>query len=145
MERLFAYAYLWAWDLDSDQAYRDLLDDMFINLPENELLIELEGVVSNSKESFFRIKRYFDHENASFDKILFGKTLFERLEKAYVSNEIPIKEFAKRAYGMWNMLPRDVVEEEPFFILSYADDSLSWGDEKQARNLYEKAFSYYAE
>ena len=67
MEKLFAFAYLWAWDLDDEQVYRDILDNMFMNSPENELLLELEGLVSSYKESFFRIKRYFDYENASFD------------------------------------------------------------------------------
>ena len=143
MEKLFAFAYLWAWDLDDEQVYRDILDNMFMNSPENELLLELEGLVSSYKESFFRIKRYFDYENASFDKNLFGKYLFEGLEKVYVSNKISIKEFSKRAYEIWNILPRDIVEEEPFFTLSYADDPLSWGDEKQTRDLYEKAFSFY--
>ena len=143
MERLYAYAYLWAWDLDREQVYRDMLDNMFMNSPENELLLELEGLVSSYKESFFRIKRYFDYENVNFDKGIFGKFLFEGLENVYVSNEIPIKEFAKRTYEIWKMLPRDIVDEEPFIILSYADEPLSWGDEVQTRNLYEKAFSFY--
>ena len=33
--------------------------------------------------------------------------------------------------------------EEPFFALCYADDCLSYGDEKQCRDLYEAALSYY--
>lgn len=33
--------------------------------------------------------------------------------------------------------------EEPFHILSYADDCLSYGDEKQCRELYESMFAFY--
>ena len=83
VEKLFAYAYLWAWNLDKEQVYRDVLDEMFMNSPENELLLELEGLVANFKESFFRIKRYFEFESEGFDKEIFGKCLFEGLEKVY--------------------------------------------------------------
>lgn len=46
-------------------------------------------------------------------------------------------------YQLWQYLPSELSEKEPFDILCYADDLLSWGDEKQCRELYEKALFYY--
>lgn len=46
-------------------------------------------------------------------------------------------------YSLWQNLPEQISYVEPFYILSYADDPLSWGDEKQARELYENAIGYY--
>lgn len=54
-----------------------------------------------------------------------------------------IHSFAEKAYVAWNMLPKSIDQTEPFWTLSYADDPLSWGDEKQTREIYEKMFRYY--
>lgn len=32
---------------------------------------------------------------------------------------------------------------EPFVMLPYADEPLSWGDEKQSRELFQSMFDYY--
>lgn len=47
-------------------------------------------------------------------------------------------------YELWTMLPTEINEEEPFYILSYADDCLACGDEEQTKELYEKAFNFDA-
>ena len=46
-------------------------------------------------------------------------------------------------YRLWTLLPKKIKLEEPFYILSYADDCLGYGDEKQCRELYENALNYY--
>lgn len=46
-------------------------------------------------------------------------------------------------YLLWESLPGCVQDEEPFSILTYADEPLSWGDEQQSREIYEKVFGYY--
>jgi hypothetical protein len=35
------------------------------------------------------------------------------------------------------------LQMEPFWTLSYADDPLSWGEERQTHEIYEKMFGYY--
>ena len=40
-------------------------------------------------------------------------------------------------YSLWEKLPEHIQDIEPFKVLCYADDSLSWGDENQAKNIYE--------
>lgn len=46
-------------------------------------------------------------------------------------------------YSLWENLPGNIQDIEPFWTLSYADDSLSWGDEEQTRNIYEHILNYY--
>ena len=46
-------------------------------------------------------------------------------------------------YSLWESLPGNIQNIEPFFTLSYADDPLSWGDEEQTRNIYEYMLNYY--
>lgn len=56
-----------------------------------------------------------------------------------------IREFSRKAYNVWNMLPTHIYENDMFWVLNHADDYLAIGDEKSAIELYEKAFSYYKE
>ncbi len=67
------------------------------------------------------------------------------MNQVYKTNTLDIREFADRCYKMWTVLPKDISMQEPFHTLSYADDCLSYGDEKQTRELYEKAFDFYKE
>lgn len=39
--------------------------------------------------------------------------------------------FASRMYSLWKNLPSNIQNQQPFFTLCYADDPLSWGDEKE--------------
>lgn len=45
------------------------------------------------------------------------------------------KQFAEKMYSLWESLAGNIQEEEPFFMLSYADAPLSWGDEGQTRDV----------
>ena len=42
-----------------------------------------------------------------------------------------------------SIMNESALDCEPFHILSYADDCLSYGDEKQCRELYESMFAFY--
>jgi len=143
MECLFAYSYLWAWGFCSMQEYNVHLDMKFSESPNDDVLLGLEECSDNYKDTFARLNRYFEYETNSFDYYIFGKTLFEGLKIAYKSEDYNIFEFASKCYKLWKLLPKDLSNEEPFFILCYADDPLSWGDEKQTRTLYEQAFEFY--
>lgn len=121
MERIFAYVYLWAFGFCSRREYNMHLDDMFTQNVNDELLLELEECSGSYKES----------------------SLFAGLARAYDEESCNISEFGNRCYNLWNLLPGTITMQEPYFTLSYADDCLSYGDEKQTRKLYEKAFSFY--
>lgn len=61
-----------------------------------------------------------------------------------IYNQCEIEEFGKKMYELWKRLPSSIeYGENPFFVLNYADDCLSYGDEKQCRELYESMLNYY--
>lgn len=145
MECLFAYSYLWTLGFCSMQEYNEYLDRVFLETPDDEVLLELEECSNNYKDTFARLKRYFEYEANSFDAYKFGKTLFTGLETVYNSNLYDIVEYSKMTYKLWSLLPKTLYNEQPFWVLSYADDPLSWGDEEQTRAIYEEAFGFYRE
>lgn len=145
MEYLFAYSYLWAWGFCSMQEYNIHLDSMFSETPNDEVLLELEECSDNCKNTFARLKRFFEYETNTFDSDTFGKILFKGLETAYNSDIYDIAEFGRICYKLWNLLPGFLGHEQPYYVLCYADDPLSWGDEEQTRTLYEDAFNFYKE
>lgn len=143
MEHLFAYAYLWALGFCSMQEYNFHLDSMFSAAPDDGVLSELEECSDNYKNTFVRLKKYFEFETNTFDSDQFGETLFKGLETCYNSGVYDIAEFGKRCYELWNLLPDYLNQVQPFNVLCYADDPLSWGDEKQTHTLYTNAFNFY--
>ena len=144
MEELYAELLLWYIGLQTSDKYNTLLDEKFLKNIENEVYLELEGCSSHLLNSMGRFKRYWDYECSEFNCDLFGKQLFEGLKLIYEMNCLEISEYGKRCYKLWQMLPDSINQIEPFHTLLYADDPLSWGDETQTRELYERAFSYYA-
>ena len=46
-------------------------------------------------------------------------------------------------YSLWEVLPTTIQHKQPFYMLSYADDPLSWGDIEQSRSIYENVLNYY--
>lgn len=100
LECLFAYSYLWAWGLCSMQEYNVHLDRLFSETPNNKILLELEECSNNYKETFARLKRYFEYETNTFDSYIFGKTLFNGLEIVYKSDVYTIAEFGKICYQL---------------------------------------------
>lgn len=125
------------------QEYNLYLDSMFSEKPGDEVLVELEECSDNYNNTFVRLKRYFENEINTFDSDKFGKILFKGLETVYNSGVYDIAEFGSRCYKLWSSLPAFLDHEQPFYVLCYADDPLSWGDEEQSRTLYRDAFSFY--
>ncbi|MCI9500762.1 MAG: hypothetical protein HFG76_01930 [Hungatella sp.] len=138
MEKLFVYALLYSEGFDMWAMYSNTLDKLFIENPEDENYLSLEGMAP--KEAVLHTIAIM-HRN-TFDTGYFGKILMESLRQIY--ENIRLETFAKKMYSLWNKLPGFVDKEEPFFTLCYADDCLSYGDEYQCRQLYEKAMNYYA-
>ncbi|RKI93172.1 hypothetical protein D7V94_04110 [Parablautia intestinalis] len=137
MEKLFVYALLYSEGFDVWASYADTLDMLFIENLENEEYLSLE--MMRPKEAVLHsISVMYGSE---FDSEYFGKILMKSLQQIY--ENISIEVFAKKMYSLWKKLPQHICKEEPFFTLSYADDCLSYGDEYQCRQLYEKAMYYY--
>ena len=145
MESLIAAAFLWYHDLGTYEEYNSLLDKKFLQNPDSDILLELEWCSSDCGKTFEVLFHFWHYEYFQFfDTDIFGKNLFHGLETVYKSNSISLTEFGSRCYQLWTNLSNEpICDIEPFFTLSYADDCLSYGDEAQTRELYEKAFSFY--
>ena len=126
MEKLLVYAYLWRLELSEEEKYNNYLDLMFLNEPDNDLLLDLE-LLTDVEASIMRLNRYFGYEIKSFDIILFGKFLFFELGNIYHSKAISLTLFAKKCYELYTILPISVDNlEKPWDMLSYIDDMVEF-------------------
>lgn len=139
MEELLVFALLLCEEIVSEDEYLKRLDELFLQSPENDDFLYLEWV-TNIKEAIIYIRTNIDYK--IFDYELFGRILMEKL-RIYYKECLDIKSFSERMYFLWENLPFYIQDKQPFYILSYADDPLSWGDEEQARNIYESMLNYY--
>ena len=138
MEELFVYAILCGVGFEKYDKYEHTLERLLEWNPTDEMLLDLYG--RKYKDALLHIDSIMNEY--ALDCELFGKCLMKELKEIYLSVEI--SEFGKKMYELWNRLPSVIDEmEEPFHILSYADDCLSYGDEKQCRELYESMFAFY--
>ena len=137
METLFVYALLCGVGYDQYDAYRKTLDRLFLEDPDNAVLLDLE--CREYKDAMLHL--YHLMETTDFDTAKLGKRLMLNLKAIYKASDLA--DFAKEMYQIWLLLPERLEQEEPFFVFSYADEYLDFGDEKQCRKLYEKALGYY--
>ena len=144
MEKLICKSLLWKFGLDDGTDYRKTLDEMFLADVNNDLLLELESCSSYDYDTAFDIlQRFWNYECKNFSVDVFGRCLTEDLKTVYQSNVFHIEDFGRKCYSLWQHLPNELNTIEPFHTLSYADDPLSWGDEEQARKIYEEFFEFY--
>lgn len=139
MEELLVFVILLYEKLITENEYNKWLDELFSDNPENDDLLYLEWE-TDIKKAIIYVRSHFDYNN--FDIERFGKILMGRLKEVYI-NFSDIKCFASHMYSLWGSLPGHIQNIEPFWALSYADDPLSWGDEEQARSIYEEMLDYY--
>lgn len=139
MEELLAYVYLLLEDLIAFDVYENKLNEMFVKDIENEDLIELEYLSSSVKDTVVYIRTQIDYKTMDINK--FGRQLFDLIKPIY--NTMDIETFANAMYSLWEGLDGNLQDIEPFWTLCYADDPLSWGDEKQTRKIYEEMLAYY--
>ena len=137
MEELFVYSLLYDVGYEKVNEYEEALNRLFLNNPEDRNLLDLEGMAF--KDAMLHIRHLINV--LSFDTIEFGKQLMSKIKPLYAGNNIA--DFGKAMYRLWTLLPEKIKLEEPFHILSCADDCLGYGDEKQCRELYENALNYY--
>ena len=137
MEDLYVYALLCAAGYDGFQNYRYVLEDLFVNAPNNDELLDLMGRAY--KDAILHTLYLMNTHQV--DQDAFGSCLMDSLQPIYETEDLPV--FGKRMYKLWTNLPDHIKDVDPFIILSYADECLDYGDEKQCRELYEKALNYY--
>ncbi len=143
MEQLICKSLLLKIGLITGDNYSETLDKMFLEDSDNEMLLELQSYHYDVDTTFDILQRYWEYEFKGFSVDTFGKCLLEDLKTVYQSNVFSIEDFGKKCYRLWKQLPNELHLEEPFHVLSYADDPLSWGDEAQTREIYEKLFEFY--
>ena len=137
LEELFVYSLLCLIGYDKYDEYKEALDHHFLSDPSNADLLDLE--MRNYKDAIIHTLSLFEKIAINTDG--FGSFLMDTLKPIY--SDSCIEEFADKMYKLWCNIPFELQTTDPFHILSYADDCLSLGDEKQCRELYEKALYYY--
>ena len=143
MERLLCKALLWKAGLITCEAYNETLNELFLKNTEDDLLLELESYTLDSDTSYNVLHRYWEYECKDFSADVFGKYLLDELKAVYQSNAFPLKVYGKKCFRVWRCLPDELQMKEPFHILSYADDPLSWGDESASKKIFEELFGFY--
>ena len=139
MEELLVYAILLYEELVTENEYNKRLDELFLITPEDDDLLYLEWE-TDIKKAIIYVRTHIDCNSLDYER--FGRILMSKLKAVYV-NCTDIKYFASRMYRLWESLPGNIQNIEPFWALCYADEPLSWGDEEQTRNIYQNMLHYY--
>ncbi len=133
------YAILLYEEIITEHEYEKRLDELFLCTPENDDLLYLEWE-SDMKKAILYLRTHIDYNTLDLER--FGRILMRKLKEIYI-NCSDIRQFAGQMYRLWKSLPGNMQHIEPFWILCYADDPLSWGDEAQTRSIYESMLNYY--
>lgn len=128
--------------LISIKDYTERLDLIFLENENSELLLDLECSIDHKLNDKEIISHYTSKDNILVDYNKFGELLFKQLNSYYEKKDLDIKDFGRKMYELWDEFSEEIKLKEPFHTLSYADDCLSYGDEEQTRELYEKAFKF---
>ena len=139
MEKLFAYALMLDTGFDIERNYEEYLHQQFLQSPEDDILLELEYISRDIDKtvSFLKEKKDF----TSIDYELLTKELVELLKYCY--GIMSFDDFTAKTYPLWQHLPERIAYDNPMYQLCIADDSLSWGDVQQAKEIIESMFDYY--
>jgi len=122
IETLYVYALLLKVGFNVKLEYGEHLDALFLETPDNDLLLELEWSFSDTENSIALIR--FHCYEYDIDYNVFGSFLFKKLRKLYKQYN-NIEEFGSKSYALWQQLPDDIQYIEPFETLIYAADPIS--------------------
>lgn len=140
MEHLYACCLLWALGFTNGESYADALHSSFRDRPESPTLFALEEAFPDAGRSLSLLEATCAAGDSGFSQAAFAKALFTGLRAVYTENHFDLVIFGKKCYALWKALPSSLRDQEPFFTLSYAQDSLTWGDETAMRAHLEEAF-----
>lgn len=122
-----------------EEIYQQRLHALFSADPENEILLALEWEM-DFKQAIALLR--ISLEASAFDCERFGRLLMQQLKKFYMDCS-DITAFTAPMYDLWRTLPWFLQDKQPFWALSYLDEPLSWGDEKQTRQICREMLNYY--
>lgn len=141
MEKLAALCCLWEFGLGTKEDFSAELDRLFLENAEDDFLLELETLGSDSHAAWNRL---YPLVESSIDPEKFGKELLAALEIVYNENRLSPLEFGERRLHMLYELPREMTVKEPFHSLFFADIPYDeYYDEERTRGVYQKAFDHY--
>lgn len=143
IEPLYAEFLLWFVGLTDAETYESLLHEKFMLMNESDILLGLEELTGDPEATKERFSRYWAFESSAFQADGFGRQLVAGLKVVYASGRFGMEAFGKRCYELWSHIPDKLQRIEPFHVLSYADDCLSFDDEPQMRAFYEEMFAFY--
>ena len=141
-EELLASVLLLGEGLIAPEDYQTVLDELFLEKPEEELLLTLEWTRDLRKARKLILSQSSD-PSAPLDKDSFARSLFQKLQDIWTSGRFTLREFGQHTYQLWEVLPPEWRQEDPLRVLAYADDHLSWHDEQASLRIYEKLFRFY--
>ena len=111
MEKLLASAILFSEKIISEETYQNILHEMFLQMSDEELLLELEWN-TDIKKSVGIIREYFS--GRQYDEAVFGRFFLQKIKEKYWSNDMDIHDFGVRMYNIWEALPGNLQNKEPF-------------------------------
>ena len=140
MDELFVEAVLYSVGISNPKGYQEVLNTLWESASSElePILLDLEALKYKGAMDYLLALL----EGSTVDEAVFGKHLTKRLRELY--ELLPLADFAKKAYIVWAHLPQSLRDHDPFYILSYADDCLSYGDEVRCRELLEEVMNYYS-
>lgn len=138
MEKLYVYAFMCVAGFELYNCFKDELDNEFMKCPDNEELLFLESL-QDKKDLLLKTINLFNINKIKIKE--FGLILIQLMKKEYQSTELSV--FSKMAYNLWNTFPNEISDIEPFCILNYADDPISYGDEETCKEYYRRFFNFY--
>jgi len=86
VEKLFVYALLLSVGFESKSDYGEYLDMLFMETPDDDLLLELEWMFSDTQKSVSTILQHCN--NCKIDYDVFGAFLCEKLKDIYLQLDI---------------------------------------------------------
>ena len=139
MEPLIVSALLYYAGFRNLDDFDSQLDSAFLADPDNRVLLDLE--TSDTKSALIHVLSFLNPDKIDMD--VFGRLLMRTLKAEYQKAGPDLSSFANKTHLLYSYISAGVGFTDPFDILSYADDPLSWGNETQCRELYQKAFDWY--
>lgn len=145
MEKLTALCCLWISGFCEKADYERELDKQFLENPESDLLLELEGLSGDKQGTLSMLTACINDENEDE----FGRELFARVELYYAVTDIMrLKQLADRLWSViCAVVPFESRCSEPYYYFDYASELLDpdWGDEQRAREYYQTVFDHFKE
>lgn len=87
MEKLLASAILFSEKIISEETYQNILHEMFLQMSDEELLLELEWN-TDIKKSVGIIREYFS--GRQYDEAVFGRFFLQKIKEKYWCNDTTV-------------------------------------------------------